>query len=104
MKIKHYAGYGTVTASKVQELNPFCLHIHVEGNHERGVYISDNYDLFNWLVKRFDKTVSDYHTWRLSLASIHITPSERTCDDGSIVETCDYYFYRESRNMHEMRW
>lgn len=58
MKLKHWAGYGNVTAKKVADKRN-DLHIVVTGNHERGLRRDDMYDLFNWLIKRFDKSVKD---------------------------------------------
>ena len=59
MRIKHFAGYGCVNARKVKKTDN-TLVVHVWGNHERGIELNDNYDIFNWLVKRFDKTHNDY--------------------------------------------
>ena len=75
MKIKHWQGYGTVSATKVPDKN-CTLHIRVVGNHECGLRRGDLYDLYNWLVKRFDKSV----------------PEGETIIDGLNVDTCDYYF------------
>ena len=59
MKIKHFAGYGSVNAKKVS-CTKNELVVHVWGCHECGVVREDFYDVFNWLVKRFDKTRKDY--------------------------------------------
>lgn len=59
MKIKHFAGYGSVNAKKISS-SPTCLKVRVWGNHEYGLERKDNYDVFNWLVKRFDKKHTDY--------------------------------------------
>ena len=60
-KIKHWQGYGTVKAGVVKD-GSCTLHIRVEGNHEWGINCGewDEYRLFEWLVKRFDKTITDY--------------------------------------------
>ena len=63
MKIKHWQGYGTVNAKKIsakEENGIKTLMIEVTGNHEYGLVRNDIYDVYNWLVKRFDKTVPDY--------------------------------------------
>ena len=64
MKIKHFAGYGSVEAKKTSTRNlpdgTREIVVTVTGNHERGLDRDDKYDLFSWLVKRFDKTVKDY--------------------------------------------
>ena len=64
MKIKHFAGYGTVNAIKIKDIktgeNTRRIVIKVFGNHERGIYLTDSYDIYNWLVKRFSKHCNDY--------------------------------------------
>ena len=91
MKIKHWQGYGIVNARKVKDKN-VTLHISVTGNHEWGLRRNDDYDLYNWLVKRFDKTVPEYLEWRRTLENIFIQEWEYTDDDGLTIEACDYYF------------
>lgn len=62
MKIKHFAGYGSVTATKIQKkpmLDRTFLKVEVIGNHEWGLYRPDKYDLKRWLIDRFDKTAKD---------------------------------------------
>lgn len=59
MKIKHFMGYGCVNAKKVS-CTKNELVVHVWGCHEYGVVRNDRYDIFNWLVKRFDKSRKDY--------------------------------------------
>ena len=59
MKIKHWQGYGTVNAVKESRTvrdGVVTLTIKVTGNHEWGLVRDDEYDLINWLVKRFDKS------------------------------------------------
>lgn len=89
MKLKHWSGYGTVVAKRIP--NASCtLHVHVEGDHECGLRRDDEYDLFYWLVKRFDRSVTDYASWHSKDPKICIiewsnfTPGEKDC--------CDYYF------------
>ena len=64
MKLKHFAGYGSVNAKKVS-CNDRELVVHVWGCHEYGVVREDHYDVFEWLVKRFDKKNADKDYWRL---------------------------------------
>ena len=92
MRIKHWAGYGCVNARKVKDSSPSTLHIRVEGNHEQGLVRNDEYDLYNWLVKRFDHDVQDYPDWHRSRPIIEIRPGWRTDIDMGCVDTCDYYF------------
>lgn len=86
MKIKHWQGYGTVNAVRVKDRS-CTLHIRVSGNHEWGLERNDTYDLYNWLIKRFDKSVPDYLSWRRT-ASVVINDRY----DGNDVEVCDYMF------------
>lgn len=56
MRIKHWQGYGLVNAVKVKD-DSCTLHVKVTGDHEQGLEREDAYDLYNWLVKKFDKSV-----------------------------------------------
>lgn len=58
MRIKHWQGYGTVNAEKISKKKvrgQTELKIRVYGNHEWGLVRDNEYDLINWLVKRFDR-------------------------------------------------
>lgn len=88
MRIKHWAGYGTVIAKRIP--NASCtLHVHVEGDHERGLRRDDEYDLFNWLVRRFDRSITDYAEWHSKHPKICII--EWSTAPGQ-KDNCDYYF------------
>lgn len=89
MKIKHWQGYGTVSAQKIPDKN-CTLHIRVTGNHEWGLRRDDIYDLYEWLVKRFDRSANPDHV-RLH-ANVFINEGE-TKINGLDTDTCDYYFY-----------
>ena len=89
MKIKHWQGYGTVSARKIKDKN-CTLHVRVVGNHEWGLRRDDLFDLYNWLVRRFDKSVPDVYAW-LRSANVFINEGS-TVIDGLDVDTCDYYF------------
>lgn len=95
-KIKHFAGYGTVKAGVIKD-GSCTLHVKVEGNHEWGIcrYGNDEYLLYNWLVKRFDKTVPDYVTWhRLRpIIDVHQDIRMDMNDPSGCVDICDYYFH-----------
>lgn len=61
MRIKHWAGYGSVNAKAIKrtlntQTNTKTIIIEVSGDHERGLKRYDEYDVYNWLLKRFDKT------------------------------------------------
>lgn len=68
MRIKHWAGYGTVNAKKVTDYH-HCryarkfrvIQIEITGDHERGLCRYDGYDIHHWLGKYFakDKTYKD---------------------------------------------
>ena len=86
MKIKHWQGYGLLEAKKMPN-DGATLHIRVSGDHEYGIHLEDEYDLFNWLIRKFDKSIPDYPTWRRMHPIIEVK-------DGWNAETdyCDYYF------------
>ena len=92
MRIRHWQGYGNVTATKCKDSTPSMLHIKVQGNHEWGVVLNDDYDLYNWLVKRFDNDVPEYAEWHRSNPIIEIEPGWRSDPKLGYIDTCDYYF------------
>lgn len=91
MRIKHWQGYGTVSARKIND-SSCTLHIRVEGNHEWGIVRNDDFDLYHWLVIRFDKDVADYPDWKRSAPLVDVRPGWRTDINLGSVDTCDYYF------------
>lgn len=101
MRIKHYAGYGCVNAKKtgkttVKDMfgdNYTKLQVTVTGNHEWGIELNDTYDLYNWLVKRFDKTVANYN----EIVKVDIK-DDYIKQDGLDVEQCVYTFYYKQKN------
>ena len=89
-KIKHFAGYGSVHAKKIAGSKEF-LHIKVWGNHECGLERKDNYDVWNWLVKRFAKNMGEYSWGKIKDC---ITELSWIKDDyGCDVEVCDYMIH-----------
>ena len=97
MTIKHFAGYGRVNAKRIKD--DATLHIRVFGNHEQGLYRDDLYDLYNWLVKRFDKTVpASFADWYKAAKRkydqvVEIHDDCETMPDGKMEEVCDYRFF-----------
>lgn len=87
MRIKHFAGYGTVEAKKIND-GKAKLHVRVVGNHEWGLQRADMSDLYHWLVKRFDKSVPDELTWLRTYPKV-----EFEYDFSGSVDAGDYYFY-----------
>lgn len=84
MKIKHWQGYGTVNAKKVSS-SANTLVVEVWGNHEWGLERNDMYDVFNWLVKRFDKSREDYREM------LDMKIDDFYVEDGRVdVEHCRY--------------
>lgn len=91
MKLKHWQGYGTIEAKKINRVvnnNEIKLTISVKGNHECGLLRNDKYDAFNWLLKRFDKNVKNDRCIK-KLECID-KPSYET---GNDVDECLYIFY-----------
>jgi len=93
MRIKHWQGYGTVEAKRIPDKS-CTLHIRVIGNHEYGINCGewDEYRLYYWLIKRFDRKVAPYSEWRLTADRVHIEEGS-TIVNGLDTDTCDYYFY-----------
>lgn len=88
MKIKHWQGYGTVEAKRIK--NASCtLHIRVHGMHECGLRRDDEYDLYNWLVKKFDRSVPSYADWHRMDPKISII---EWSSEMEMHDYCDYYF------------
>ena len=90
MKIKHWQGYGCVDVKRISTStvgDTTTMHIRVSGNHECGIHRDDDYDLFNWLVRRFDKTYASYREWHRKHPDIQIIDGY---ENGT--ETCDYIF------------
>ena len=93
MRIKHWAGYGCVNARRIND-GAAKLHVRVEGLHECGLERGtwDTYGLYNWLVKRFDKTVPDELTWSKMHPIISTSSDFRMDPKLGYIDICDYYF------------
>lgn len=98
MKVKHFAGYGSVEAKKVSKTTSTnildekftTLKVQVKGNHEWGLVRDDGYDLYNWLIKRFDKGVKDYYD---ICGNLHYTYNDDYIEENNLdVEVCTYTF------------
>jgi hypothetical protein len=59
MRIKHWQGYGSVEAKKldrtVDENGIVTVKIRVTGDHEWGLETKDEHTVKDWLLKRMDK-------------------------------------------------
>lgn len=95
MKIKHFAGYGSVNAEKIKMERAgngvTVLHVRVTGDHEYGLKRDsrDTYGLYNWLVKRFDKSLKDAVDFDKRYPVIQIKPGYNA---ETKQEFCDYVF------------
>lgn len=87
MKLKHWQGYGCITATKIKSKNNELV-IKVCGNHECGIERDDLYDIFNWLVKRFDKESKSmsFQDWKMK----HNPTMTLIPDMKNGVEECTY--------------
>lgn len=96
MKIKHFAGYGSVDAKKVlmgKVADEFgCKHgvlkVKVSGMHECGLVRTDHYDLFGWLLQRFDKSLDSY----TCIESVDIESAYERGRNGQMTDTATYTF------------
>lgn len=57
MKLKHWQGYGTVNAVKIED-TPSSVVIEVTGAHEYGLVREDMYDVKHWLLDRLARKYS----------------------------------------------
>lgn len=63
MRVKHFAGYGSVEAKKIDKRTDgegyTVMRVRVIGDHEQGLCPYILTDSIRWLLPRFDKTVKD---------------------------------------------
>ena len=95
MKIKHFSGYGTVNAKKIekrvtQKTTIFAenlLKVKITGNHEQGLtrHFYDPYLIYNWIVKRFERKPVDFLTVEYSVIN-----NQYETIDGIETETAVY--------------
>jgi hypothetical protein len=95
MRVKHFAGYGSVEVKKVSK-KPFIneygenktkMVLRVKGNHERGLVPFDIFDVKKWIFDKFEKnfTKSEY--------DINIEIKGDYIKEGGLdVEVADYTF------------
>ena len=91
MKIKHFAGYGSVQAKKVSKTNigddKAKLVVEVKGNHECGLVRDDIYDVKRWLFDKFEKNFKgDEHDMDISIESKEVK------ENGIDVDVAIYTF------------
>ena len=95
MKIKHFAGYGSVEVKKVSKTtfeNEWAdkmtkLVLTVKGNHERGLVLDSIYDVKRWIFDKFEKNFNgqDYDI-EMSIKDGYII------ENGVDVEVATYTF------------
>ena len=91
MKIKHWAGYGCVTAKRVKN-GDHTLHVRVVGNHERGLKPLFRDTAYDWLVHRFDKSAPErYDPTKMGVIIEEGFTAERN-EYGNYTEQCDFFF------------
>ena len=91
MKIKHFAGYGSVQAKKVLKTKIFGgktkLVVEVKGNHEWGLVRNDIFDVKSWLFDRFEKNFQgDEYDIDMSVEDDYVS------ENGIDVEVAVYTF------------
>ena len=74
MKIKHFAGYGSINAKKLKHetINGVTtLIINVSGDHEKGLrpYILE--DSIRWLAARYDKNILNIPWYKINIDIIN---------------------------------
>lgn len=90
MKIKHFAGYGSVQARKVSKTksgDKTKLVVEVKGNHEWGIVRNDIYDVRRWIFNKFEKNFNgeDYDI-DMSVKNDYVN------ENGMDVEVATYTF------------
>jgi len=95
MRIKHYAGYGSVEAKKVSKTTltneygekKVKLVVRVKGNHECGLVRDDIYDVKHWLFDKFEKNfLGEYDEISMSVVDDYVN------ENGLDVEVAVYTF------------
>lgn len=95
MRIKHWQGYGLVTAKKVKKSvknGITTLIVKVNGNHEYGLVRDDIYTLKHWLIDKFDKAAKDISPYSINY---DYNDGYSLTADGCDEEYCIYTFTYE---------
>ena len=95
MRIKHFAGYGSVEVKKISKKyyvneygeNKTRLVLRVKGNHEWGLVRNDIFDVKKWLFDKFEKnfTKKEYDI-DMDIKSDYVN------ENGHNVEVATYIF------------
>lgn len=95
MKVKHYAGYGSVEVKKQSKVNftdmfgnkKTKLVLVVKGNHEMGIVRNDIYDVKRWIFDKFEKNFKgEYYDINMSVKDDYIK------ENGVYVDVAEYTF------------
>jgi hypothetical protein len=95
MKVKHFAGYGSVEVKKQSKVNftdklgnkKTKLILVVKGNHERGIVRDDIFDVKHWIFDKFEKNFKgDEFNIEMSIEDDYIK------ENGVDVEVAKYTF------------
>ena len=95
MRIKHFAGYGSVEVKKVSKKpivneygeNKTELVLRVKGNHEWGLVRNDIFDVKRWLFDKFEKNFTkDEYDICMDIKSDYVN------ENGLDVEVATYTF------------
>ena len=95
MKIKHWSGYGMITAKKIKKevdsSGITTLVVDIEGQHKCGLvrYVEDHSTYYNWLVKKFDKEAV-YGPWMFQSITAEQKEYESYGHDGKARITMKY--------------
>jgi len=95
MRIKHFAGYGSVEAKKVSKTTltdeygekKTKLVVQVKGNHEWGLVRDDIYDVKRWLFDKFEKNFLGKDN-EISMSVV----DDYVKENGVVVEVAVYIF------------
>lgn len=74
MRVKHFSGYGSVEAKKIDKYvdneGYTVLRVNVSGEHEWGLCPSMEDDAVRWLLPRFDKSAKDLNPWDVEVCEM----------------------------------
>ena len=95
MKVKHFAGYGSVNVTKKSKTKfrdylgntKTMLVLEVKGNHECGNVRDDIYDVRRWIFNRFEKNFSG-NDWDIQMS----IDDNYVRENGIDVEVATYTF------------
>ena len=93
MRIKHWQGYGQVTAEKVYSTNvggENVIVIKVSGNHEWGLHRDDRYDVARWLLSKFVKEFRSGEKNYMDITQMILEDSFEKSESG-YTEVCTYH-------------